>query len=248
MDSNVERGAGGAAAVKRRGPSRTTAGTGRRGTSAAATIYRDLRDAIVGVRRKPGEPIIEKQIAEAYGVSRTPVREAVLKLADEGLVEIFPQSGTFVARIPLAGLPEAIIIRRVLEEATVRFAAERATRSRVAALRANLELQREMEAAGDLEGFHDADEAFHALLAEASGYPGFWTVTQQVKMHVDRYRKLTLPVSGRVGQVIAEHEAIVAAIAGRDPDGAVRALVDHLDGLRLRIDDARRDNPEFYVD
>ncbi|WP_448206983.1 GntR family transcriptional regulator [Azospirillum sp. sgz302134] len=218
----------------------------KRSATAAATIYRDLRTEIVSLSRKPGEPISEKQIAEAFGVSRTPVREAVLRLADEGLIEVFPQSGTFVARIPIASLPEASLIRKTLEQATARFAAERATRSQIAALHANLERQREVDAAGDAAGFHQADEAFHALIAEIAGYPGFWPLTQQVKVQIDRCRQLTLPVPGRMATVIAEHEAIVAAIADGDPDAAARALADHIDGLLVTIDDVRHATPLYF--
>ena len=218
----------------------------QRATTVAASIYRDLRTDIVSARRKPGDPIVEKQIAEAYGVSRTPVREAVLKLADEGLIEIFPQSGTFVARIPVCALPEASVIRKALEQATVRLAAERATRSQVAQLRACLERQREVEAAHDADGFHQADEAFHALIAEIAGYPGFWTVTQQVKVQVDRCRRLTLPVSGRIRMVIAEHEAIADAIAHHDLDRAAQSLGHHLDGLRLTIENFRHAAPVYF--
>ncbi|MBP2297300.1 DNA-binding GntR family transcriptional regulator [Azospirillum rugosum] len=239
-----------APAAPTRSRRRATAATARpvqRGTTVAATIYRDLRNEIVSLRRKPGEPIAEKLIAQDYGVSRTPVREAVLRLADEGLIEIFPQSGTFVARIPLGALPEAIAIRKALEEATVRYAAQRATRSQVAKLRANLELQRELEAAGDFNGFHQADESFHALIAETAGYPGFWALTQQVKVQVDRFRLLTLPVLGRVPAVIAEHTTIVEAIANHDPDAAAKALDVHLDYLQVTISDAQKANPLYFT-
>ncbi|WP_448190994.1 GntR family transcriptional regulator [Azospirillum sp. sgz301742] len=232
--------------LRRRGLRAPVARPAPRGATVSASIYRELRDDILSLRRKPGEAIAEKQIAEAYGVSRTPVREAVLKLADEGLIEVFPQSGTFVSRIPLAALPEAIAIRRVLEEATVRYAAQRATRSQVARLRACLELQRERDAAGDLEGFHQADEEFHALLAETAGYPGFWTLIQQVKVQVDRYRRLTLPVRGRMSVVISEHEAVLEAIAGHDPDRAVQALTAHLDDLQVTIAEAQKANPLYF--
>lgn len=192
--------------------------------------------------------MIEKEVAETYGVSRTPVREAMLKLADEGLVEVFPQSGTFVARIPISGLPEAIAIRRALEEATVRYAAEQASGSQVARLRANLELQREMKESGNFDGFHEADEAFHALLAEISGYPGFWAVTQQVKRQVDRYRHLTLPAAGRMDKALAEHGAIVEAVAARDPDRAVGELRHHLTDLQLGIAEVRRSYPHYFTE
>ncbi|WP_448206977.1 GntR family transcriptional regulator [Azospirillum sp. sgz302134] len=235
------------AARTRRRVSAAVARPVQRGTTVSATIYRDLRNEIVSLRRKPGEAIAEKLIAQDYGVSRTPVREAVLRLADEGLIEIFPQSGTFVSRIPLGALPEAIAIRRALEEATVRYAAERAGRSQIAKLRANLELQKEMEAAGDFDGFHQADEAFHALLAETAGFPGFWTVTQQVKVQVDRFRRLTLPVAGRMSVVIKEHTAIVEAVANHDPVAAVRALGDHLDDLQITITEAQKANPLYFT-
>ncbi|MBP2297590.1 GntR family transcriptional regulator [Azospirillum picis] len=219
----------------------------RRATTVASRIYRDLRAEIVSLKRKPGDAIAEKQIAEAYGVSRTPVREAVLKLADEGLIEIFPQSGTFVARIPLDGLPEAFAIRKALEEATVRYAAARATRSQIAALRANLELQREMQETRNFDGFHQADEAFHALIAEIAGYPGFWTLIQQTKVQIDRYRLLTLPVLGRMAEVIAEHSAITEAVAANDPAAAIRALDAHLDDLQISVADIRRDYPRYFT-
>src|SRR5882724_9741584 len=136
-----------------------------RAATASARIYSDLRAQLVSLRRRPGEVISEAEIALSYGVSRTPVREAILKLSDEGLLEIFPQSGIFVSRIPIAALPEAIIIRKALEETTARMAAERATPSQILALRAVLERQREASAAKDSDTFHQADELFHATVA-----------------------------------------------------------------------------------
>ena len=246
MVTDTEQGIAKNAQPRRRVLATPVARPAQRGATVSVAIYRDLRSDILALRRKPGEAVSEKQIAGAYGVSRTPVREAVLKLADEGLIEIFPQSGTFVSRIPLGALPEAIAIRRVLEEATVRYAAERATRSQIARLRACLELQREREAAGDHEGFHQADEEFHALIAETAGYPGFWTLIQQVKVQVDRYRRLTLPVVGRMGQVVTEHEAVVDAIADHDADRAAQALTAHLDYLQLTITEAQKANPLYF--
>jgi GntR family transcriptional regulator, rspAB operon transcriptional repressor len=223
-----------------------TARPSRRATTTASVVYRDLRDDIISLRRKPEEPISEKQIAESYGVSRTPVREAVLRLADEGLIEVFPQSGTFVARIPLAVLPEAIAVRRVLEEAVMRHAAAKVTAPQLEQLQACLERQRQKVAAGDQDGFHQCDEEFHALLASIAGYPGFWTLILQSNTQVDRFRRLTLPVSGRMNVVIVEHEAIVKAITDHDPDRAARALVAHLDDLQQAIAAARHENPQYF--
>jgi DNA-binding GntR family transcriptional regulator len=215
-------------------------------TTAASRIYSDLRAELVSLARRPGEAVSEAEIALAYGVSRTPVREAILKLADEGLVDIFPQSGIFVSRIPIAALPEAIIIRKALEETTTRMAAERATSSQLLNLHAVLERQREATAAKDREGFHQADEMFHAGIAEVAGYPGIWPLILQVKVHVDRFRRLTLPQIGRMAEVIAEHEPILAAIEAHDPERARLAMASHLERLLDDISAIRTINPEFF--
>lgn len=215
--------------------------------TAASRIYAELRGELVSMRRRPGEAISEADIALTYGVSRTPVREAILKLSDEGLIDVFPQSGIFVSRIPLAALPEAIIIRKALEETTARLAAERATASQILQLRSIVERQREADEAGDRVAFHQADELFHATIADVARHPGIWTLIQHVKVHVDRYRQLTLPVAGRMTQVIAEHEPILAAIETHDPQRAGIAMERHLDRLLRDISETQHTNPEFFA-
>ncbi|SHL49075.1 transcriptional regulator, GntR family [Bradyrhizobium lablabi] len=217
-----------------------------RAATAASKIYSDLRTELVSLQRLPGEVISEAEIALSYGVSRTPVREAILKLSDEGLLEIFPQSGIFVSRIPIAALPEAIIIRKALEATTAQLAAERATASQILGLHAILQRQREASAAKDKDTFHRADEMFHATIAEVAGYPGIWTLILQVKVHVDRYRLLTLPQQGRIPRVIEEHEAILAAIERHDLVAARSAMEFHLDRLLDNISTTQNINPEFF--
>ena len=217
-----------------------------RAATAAARIYSDLRAELVSLQRHPGEVVSEAEIALSYGVSRTPVREAILKLSDEGLLEIFPQSGIFVSRIPLAALPEAIVIRKALEATTAQMAAQRATASQILNLHSILERQREANAAGDSDAFHQADETFHATIAEVAGYPGIWTLIQQVKVHVDRYRRLTLPQAGRIGRAIGEHEAILDAIEAHDPNAARGAMELHLERLLADISATQSINPEFF--
>jgi DNA-binding GntR family transcriptional regulator len=242
--------ADGDAALDSAQPRRTPkpAATARRGATISAAIYRQLRTQIVSMARRPGDVIAEKDIARQYGVSRTPVREALLQLAGEGLVDIFPQVGTFVSRISMAALPEALVIRKALEEAAVRYAATRATASQILRLQASLAQQREADDVGDFDGFHQGDELFHALIAEAAGYPRFWTLTQQVKVQVDRCRRLTLPAPGRMSRVIAEHQDIVDAIVARDPDRAVRGMAVHIQGLGSGIADVRKMNPRYFID
>ncbi|GGF62946.1 GntR family transcriptional regulator [Azorhizobium oxalatiphilum] len=221
-------------------------GEGSRGLTAASIIHQHLRDEIVSLVRAPGAVISEKDIATAHGVSRTPVREALLRLADEGLVEIAPKSGTFVSRIPVAALPEAIVARMALEEVTARTAAQNASGSAVSGLRAILERQAEMAGAEDHAGFHDADEAFHQAVAEAARYPGLWRMVQQLKTQVDRFRHLTLPQPGRMERVIVEHGAVVDAIAAHDPEAAAAAMRAHVEGLRASLGEMRDVNPGYF--
>ncbi|MBK1690331.1 GntR family transcriptional regulator [Rubrivivax gelatinosus] len=215
--------------------------------TAAQLVHERLRDEIVSLQRRPGDVIYEKEIAQEAQVSRTPVREALLRLADEKLVEIVPKSGTIVARIPVAKLPEIILARTALETITVRAAAERARGSDVAGLRALIELQREKLEAGDQAGFHAADETMHRAIAEAAGLPGIWEMVQQIKVQLDRYRRLTLPQPHRMELALDEHAALVDAIAAHDADTAAARVAAHLEGLNASLATIRELNPDYFA-
>ncbi len=218
------------------------------GATASAQVYQQLRAEIIALDIPPGAALSENDLASAFGVSRTPVREALLRLADEGLVEIVPKSGTTVSRIPYAQLGEAIVIRKALEEVAVREASLRATKSQFTGLWALIERQREAAKADDRDAFHAADEAFHAAIAEAAGYPGIWRLVNQVKVQVDRMRHLTLPEGGRMLRVTKEHAAVLTAMEKRDGDKAIAAMRGHLDGLENSLPEIRRSNPDYFID
>jgi DNA-binding GntR family transcriptional regulator len=175
------------------------------------------------------------------------VHEAVQRLADEGLVEVIPRSGTFVARIPLEGLDEAMMVRNALEGAIIEKAASRSTPDSVAVLRDILEQQAAAIAASDFRAFHHSDELFHSTLADQSGYPGVWPIIQQAKIQVDRYRQLTLPLQGRMDGVLEEHRAVVDAIANGDAARAVQAMRDHLDHVLPVLEITRQLRPELFT-
>lgn len=218
-----------------------------RGEPVSAAIRAALRADIVALRRKPGEAISEKDIAAHFGVSRTPVREALLRLRDENLVEILPQSGTFVARISVPELVEAIVVRTSLEGTMARLAAERADAAGLAAIAETIARQEKASRSGDQEAFHQADEDFHSAIAAAAGHPRVWNLVQTVKLQLDRYRRLTLPAPGRMATVIAEHRPILAAIRARDPERAAAAMASHLEALR-GFADARFIPPAYLLD
>ncbi len=215
--------------------------------TAASAIVAELRGAILDLSLPPGPPLVEKQLTARFGVSRTPLREALIRLAEEGLVEIFPQSGTFVGRIPVAALPEAVVIRQALEAAALSLAIARARPADDERLAAVVARQKAMAAAGDKDGFHTADESFHETIADIAGHPGLWRIAQQAKAQIDRLRRMTLPVPGRMSAVIADHDDILAAFRARDEASALAALERHLSLVIPDAEAIRARHPHYFV-
>ncbi len=219
----------------------------QRPMNASRRIYLILRQRIVDMVLLPGERVVEHDIAAELGTSRTPVHEAVQRLAEEGLIEVRPRVGTFVSRIPLDGLEEAMLVRTALEAAVISKAIERATPEMLAKLRAILTEQADFVAAGDQKGFHFTDEAFHECLAEAAQHPGIWPIILQAKTQIDRYRRLTLEVPGRMQQVLVEHGAILDTLSRRDGTGAQDAMKNHMAHLLPGIEDAQQRHPDYFT-
>ncbi len=223
----------------------------RLGRHASASLsdkqYDRLFRAIISMDLVPGTTISEKNIALEQGVSRTPVREAILRLTRENLVEVIAQSGTFVARIPISALPEALIARRGLESMTVRSATSCATRSQVLELYALIDRQREAAESGNINVFHQADEDFHQKIATIGKLPGLWHLVQLAKIQLTRFRHLTLPEEGRMHMVVEEHSSVVHAIEQRDEDRACMAMEIHLSGLQHHFSYWIGIHPEYFI-
>ena len=192
----------------------------------ASLIYDALYKSIARMELRPGEPLQEKALTEIFGVSRTPVREALLRLQGDGLVEMQPQAGTSVALIPKAAIREAIIIRRGLEELAVTRLAAVANDRDVARLDLIIAQQRLAMSVDDQASVHDADEAFHELIALAAGFSMLWPMVRQMTVHLDRLRVLSLPLERRMNVTVEEHQRIRDAIAAKDVEGARVALHD----------------------
>jgi DNA-binding GntR family transcriptional regulator len=210
-------------------------------------VYGVLRQAIVGARLAPGHGLSEKDLAELLGVSRTPVREALSKLADEGLVVILPQAGSFVAPLSYAGVVDAQYIRELLECGVVADLARRVSDADLARLAEVVAAQKNAVVAGDLAGFHGLDEEFHRVLAQQSGHPSVWTAIDQAKVQIDRVRRLSLPDPGRPAVAIAQHEAVLAALVARDVRAAGTAMRRHLREVLKILDELHARAPAFFL-
>lgn len=215
--------------------------------TSATAIYKHLHALIVSMALPPGTALQDKVLSAQFAVSRTPVREALIRLAEDELVDIFPQSGTFVSRIKARAIPEALAIREALETVTARRAAECRQAADLDRLDQVLDLQAILAARGETSGFHEADERFHETIGEISTHRGIWRLVKQVKVQIDRTRRLTLPAPGRMLQVIAEHRAIRDAIAGGDTAVAEVAMIRHLGVVLPDLERLRRAYPAYFA-
>jgi GntR family transcriptional regulator, rspAB operon transcriptional repressor len=221
-------------------------GLGRQRQSVSSRIYRDLYKEIVSLHREPASPLDEKGVAAQYGVSRTPVREALLRLYDDGLIDLFPQSGTYVSRIPVAILKDATIIRQAIEEAMARLAAEARGSTAMDAIEAAIKTGQDAASAEDRHAFHAADDHFHDLIARAANHPRIWTLAPRPKMQIERYRRATLPQAGRFQRVLADHLEIASHIRRGDVPGAVQAMRQHVQTLISDIMMIVEQNPTWF--
>ncbi|MCX7323402.1 MAG: GntR family transcriptional regulator [Hyphomicrobiales bacterium] len=222
-------------------------GLAQQRATAATAIMAELRRSILDLSLPPGAPLIEKLLTEQFGVSRTPVREALIRLSEEGLVEIFPQSGTIVGRIPVDALPEAVVVRQALEAAAVSLAVAKASDQHLDRLDVVIARQQAMASIDDRKGFHAADEAFHETLAEVGGHRGLWRVVQAAKAQIDRCRLLTLPIPGRMLVAIGEHREVIKALRARDETVALAAMKRHLSALVPDVVKIRQDYPGYFI-
>jgi DNA-binding GntR family transcriptional regulator len=191
-------------------------------------VYQAVREMIVRAAMPPGSRIAEAELGERLGVSRTPVREALLRLADEGLVQTFPQAGIFVAPVSVAAVGEAQFIREHLECAVIRDVAANIDGGGMALLRGTLARQEAARDADDIVQFYELDELLHQQFCELAGRSGVWRVIQHSKHHLDRVRWLSLPVAEHIPHLITQHRAVVDALGQRDPDIAEASLRVHL--------------------
>lgn len=204
----------------------------------AGQIRRLLEGLIVSVRVLPGQLISEKEIADCLGASKTPVREALIGLQDDGLVTVVPKSGTYVNPIRISAYLEALFVRLQLEIGAVRRAAERHEDiARLAELKTLLARQSDAIERGDDRLFFALGERLHEAFFGMAGVPGVWTMLRRTQSDVIRIRHLMRLLGvHRVGNAMAEHREIVAAIEDGDPDAAEAALIGHIGPLERELD------------
>ena len=209
--------------------------------------YEEIREQIVMLKLQPGRRISENEISVLLGISRTPVREAFVRLKEDKLLEVYPQKGTFVSLIDLDYVEEARFIREHLERAIVREACKAMNQSDLEDLEENLRIQEKAVMANDHQRLFELDEVFHQTISKGVNKERIWSVIQQMKAHLNRIRVLSLSVNLDWGIIISQHRQIVSAIKNYDAPEADDIMKVHLTKLRLDQEKLIEEFPDYFV-
>lgn len=187
-----------------------------------------LRQRIYSHELRPGTWIDEQSLAASFGISRTPMREALKVLASEGLVRLEPRRGCYVAELSEQDLDEIFPVMALLEGRVAFEAAGKATDADVERLSAIHALLEQYAAANDADRFFEANQAFHSALQDIAGNRWLRQMIDDTRKVIKLTRRDSLRLAGRLKQSLAEHRAILAAVRDRNAEEAGRAMHDHL--------------------
>jgi DNA-binding GntR family transcriptional regulator len=210
-------------------------------------IYRDLRKNIINLGLEPGKNISEKEIALRYKVSRTPVREAFIHLAQEGLVRVIPQKETVVSLIDPARVEQELFLRETLETAILEPFTLKAGPEHFALMEGLIENQDAAFEAGGYIEFVDNDDRFHHTFFKTAGQDLGWEVLRNMSGHYHRVRLLTIRLKGIGKGVVGQHRKLLAALRKKDTTAARELLKDHLHKLDAEEELLKREFPAYFA-
>jgi len=213
--------------------------------SIGTQLHRHLRGAIIRGELHPGQALSESEIAGQYSTSRQPVREAFIKLAEERLVIIQPQRGTFVVKISVADVLDARFVREAIEVAVVQEAATSAPPSAIKELRHLIEQQKEVMHGHNAE-FLALDEEIHRTISLSVGRAHAWRVIEGIKAQMDRIRYLSLDDATPLPLIIEQHSRILDGIEAGNPAAAAAAMRSHLREIIVSLPDIAARFPDVF--
>lgn len=218
-----------------------------RSRQAAVQVYEYLREDIVNLTLKPGTLLPRTELAAHFALSLTPIRDALMRLEEERLVDIYPQHATRVRGISIASARQAHFLRLAIELEIVRTLAQRNDPALGRSLQGLVLQQRAALKGRDLESFHRVDHAFHQQLYAAAEVEDLWRLMRHRSGDMDRLRRLHLPLNGKAERILKDHADIAAAIAQGDAAAAEAALRRHLSGTLSELDALRLQYPDYWV-
>ena len=197
----------------------------------AGRAYSTLRAAIIGMRIKPGQILNEKEICTGLDISRTPFREAILRLATEKLVRIVPSDATYVNQIAVQDVIDGYLIRQTLELRLLALATQHYQGGYDAEFELLLFQQRGASQRNDVEGFCMFDNAFHHTLCKAAGFAQVWDTIRNATGQLDRIRHYALTQPGQLEEAVSEHAQIHTALQSRDSARANALMTKHQEDI-----------------
>lgn len=218
-----------------------------RSRNATVQVFEHLRELIVSLAVKPGAVLARPQLCAYYGLSLSPVREALLRLEEEHLVNIYPQHQTRVRCIDLAQARQAHFLRLSVELEMAYVLAKQADPLLAGALHDLVERQRACLEAGDLAGFTVVDMEYHRRMYDAAAIPDLWALNRSRSGNLDRLRRLHLPLNGKAQSILTQHARIADCIGRGDADAAQDMVRHHLSGTLSAIDALRVRYPELLL-
>jgi DNA-binding GntR family transcriptional regulator len=218
------------------------------GRSIRQEVQERLRDAIQNVRLPPGHALSENEIVDMLHVSRTPVREALQRLTNEGLIHVIPQVGTFVTRMDLARVREALFMREAIECAALERVPSRIDRNDLKSLQRIVADHRRAARSADPAAIFAADDAFHRALLDLAGVPGVWRYVREARELHRRIRALSHVEFDSAHRSVAQHASVVAALAAGRKSAAAGLLRDHIRMNTAFAEDIARRHPEYFND
>ena len=192
-------------------------------------VFNTLRQAILRGELKPGERLMEIQLANKLGVSRTPIREAIRKLELEGLVLMIPRKGAEVAEITEKSLRDVLAVRRALEELAVQLACEKITKEEIRELERVAKEFQQVVNSSDITEIAEVDVCFHDIIYTATDNQKLIQLLNNLREQMYRYRVEYLKRDGVFPQLIAEHEAIIRHIENNEKEKATEVMCRHID-------------------
>jgi DNA-binding GntR family transcriptional regulator len=191
-------------------------------------VYAAIKDAILSVRLRPGTPLVEAQLAEELGVSKTPVRAALEELEREGFVMRILFKGTYVTEVTVKDLMEIFQLRAVLEGLAARIATPLFFPEELDQIARNLTASEAALAGGDLARCSELGKTLHDAIINKADNQRLMLITRNLDDHIQRFRAISDQVSGRLNKSVREHRRILDALHRRDPAAAEQAMRDHL--------------------
>ncbi|ALB44228.1 GntR family transcriptional regulator [Clostridium beijerinckii] len=216
--------------------------------STSKVIYHNLREEIINLYLEPGTSISEKELSEKYNVSRTPVREALVRLAQEGLVQIYPQKGTVVSLIDLSAVEEERFLREHLERAVVKEACMEFPKENILALEMNLKFQKMYIENKDYKKLFNTDEEFHKIIFEGCSKKRIWNSINDGSTEFQRIRVLRLTVNSSWDNIYLQHKEIFNAIKNKNPEMAEEFMKKHLNMVIFDKTQVRESYPNYFKD